>query len=235
MKATNLIVALLGVQIILTSVLVVQMRGLSVAPAAQAGAQGQAAAAGAQGGGTGQQGSGSALAPTIDTTEDPVEGDPNAPVTIIEFSDFQCPYCETFFSQSLPQIRSQYIDTGKVKMIYKQFPLSFHPKAQKAAEASECAFAQGKFWEMHDTIFNNQASMSVANYKKWAGEMGMDQAAFDQCLDSGSMAASVAADQAAGMQAGVSGTPSFLINGQLVVGAQPFPVFQQAIEAALAG
>ena len=99
-----------------------QVRGLSVAPAAQAGAQGQAAAAGAQGGGTGQQGSGSALAPTIDTTEDPVEGDPNAPVTIIEFSDFQCPYCETFFSQSLPQIRSQYIDTGKVKMIYKQFP-----------------------------------------------------------------------------------------------------------------
>jgi len=184
------------------------------------------------------QGSGNTTAPEINMTEladdDPVEGDPNAPVTIIEFSDFECPFCGNFYKNSLSLIRKDYIETGKVKIIYRDYPLSFHPEAQKAAEASECADEQGKFWEYHDKLFENQADLSVANEKKWAKELGLDSAKFDQCLDSGAMASEVAADFSDGQSIGITGTPSFLINGKAVVGAQPFSVFKQVIDAELA-
>ena len=166
--------------------------------------------------------------------DDPVEGAKNAPVTIIEFSDFQCPFCERFYTQTLPQIENEYIKTGKAKLVYRDFPLSFHENAQKAAEAGECADEQGKFWVMHDMIFENQASLSVADLKKYAGRVGLDQAKFDSCLDSSKYAAEVQKDQTDGQAAGVTGTPGFVINGRLIVGAQPFSAFKQAIDAALA-
>ncbi len=164
----------------------------------------------------------------------PSEGSASAKVTIVEFSDFQCPFCSSFYNSSLVPMRKDYIDTGKVKIVYRHFPLGFHPEAQKAAEATECAKDQGKFWEMHDKIFLNQPSLSVANEKQWAKDLGLNSATFNQCLDSGKKAAVVSADQKAGTEAGVSGTPTFFINGKSVVGAQPYAVFKQAIDAELA-
>ena len=173
------------------------------------------------------------------TSDDPVRGNAKASVSIIEFSDFECQFCERFVQQTLPTITEQYIATGKVKLVYRDFPLSqLHANAQKSAEAAECAKDQGKFAEMHDTIFQNQQSLSVANLKQYASQIGLNTAAFDSCLDSNSKAAEVARDEADGAAAGVSGTPSFFIGNdqegyQMLVGAQPVAVFQAAIEQEL--
>ena len=162
--------------------------------------------------------------------DDAMKGNADAPVTIVEFSDFQCSFCARFYSQTLPEITEKYIDTGKVKLIYRDFPLSFHPQAQSAAEAAECAGEQDKYWEMHDMLYENQESLSTDNYKKWAGEIGLDTEKFNNCLDSGKFTSEVENDFAAGSAAGVSGTPSFVIGpsdgkGELVVGALPFEDF----------
>lgn len=183
-------------------------------------------------------GNAAAPAPTVNMEEligdDHFKGDKDAPVTIIEWSDFECPFCGRFYSQTLGQIDEQYIKTGKVKLVYKDFPLSFHPQAQKSAEAAECAGEQDKFFEMHDLLFEKGVAGGVSSFKQFAGEIGLNQADFDKCLDSGAMAAEVQEDMKEGAAAGVRGTPGFLINGKLVSGAQPFSVFQQAIEAELA-
>jgi protein-disulfide isomerase len=170
--------------------------------------------------------------------DDPYKGDENAPVTIVEFSDFQCPFCARFFSNTLSQIENDYISTGKVKLVYRDFPLSFHPNAQPAAEAAECAREQGKFWEFHDKIFENQQALSASSYKQWASELGLDTAKFNSCVDSGKYRSEVQKDFADGSALGASGTPTFFIGksdglGQKIVGAQPYSVFQQAIEAYL--
>ncbi len=182
--------------------------------------------------------SGNQPAPQVDLSklpdDDPVEGSADAKVTIVEFSDFQCPFCGRFYNDTLQQVRKDYIDTGKAKLVYRDFPLSFHPEAQKAAEAGECADEQGRFRGMHDKIFENQQSMSLASYKQWAKDIGLKSAQFDQCLDSGKYASEIQKDFADGSAAGVSGTPSFFINGQRIVGAQPYSVFKQVIEAELA-
>lgn len=169
----------------------------------------------------------------VSADDDAVKGDVNAPVEIIEFSDFECPFCQRFYSETLPQIEQNYIATGKVKLIYRDFPLSIHANAQKAGEASECAGEQGKFWEMHDAMFESTTGLGVASLKAMASNIGLDTAEFNTCLDSGAMAAEVRADMAAGTQAGVTGTPSFFVNGVKISGAQPYQVFQAAIEAAL--
>jgi protein-disulfide isomerase len=160
----------------------------------------------------------------------PVKGDKNAPVTIIEFSDFQCPYCARFYLQTLPLIERDYINTGKVKLVYKHFPLRFHQYAEKAAEASECANEQGKFWEYHDIIFKNQRDLSIGNLKKWAKELALDTKKFNSCLDSGKYKSKVNTNIQEGSNAGVSGTPAFFVNGKKLVGAQPFDAFKQIIE-----
>ncbi len=167
---------------------------------------------------------------TVD--DDTVKGSPDAPVTIIEFSDFQCPFCTRFYQNTLPQIQQQYIDTGKVKFVYRDFPLSFHQDAQKAAEAAECAGEQGKYFEMHDKLFDTEA-LDVTSLKQHAVDLGLDTDEFNDCLDNDEMAAEVQKDFQDGQQAGVSGTPAFFINGQLVSGAQPFSVFQQIIDQEL--
>lgn len=164
----------------------------------------------------------------------PMKGNVNAQVTIVEFSDFQCPFCEKFYTQTLSQIDDAYIKTGKAKLVYMNFPLSIHNEAEKAAEAGLCAQAQGKFWEMHDKMFENQESLSVVNEKKWARDLGMNGAQFDLCLDSGKYAADIKASFDYGSQLGVTGTPSFFINGVRIEGAYPFETFKQAIDAQIA-
>lgn len=170
---------------------------------------------------------------TVSVDDDPVLGDQNAPVTIIEFSDFECPFCKRFFSNTLPQLTREYIDTGKVKLVYRDFPLSFHPNAQKAAEAGECADDQGKFWEMHDKIFENQQAIGIADLKSYAASLGLDTSEFNSCLDSGKHVKEIQKDISDGSKYGASGTPTFFINGIKLVGAQPFSAFQQIIESEL--
>lgn len=182
--------------------------------------------------------------PTPDTdfsAEDhPARGDANAPVTIVEFSDYQCPFCLQHFQQTMPQLLKEYIDTGKVKYVFMDFPLdSIHPQARKAAEAAECAGAQDKYWEMHDKLFGDQAAWNgndkaVDVFKKYAADLKLDAAGFAQCLDDGQFASEVEADEQEGLAAGVTGTPAFFINGQFLSGAQPFEVFQQIIDKLLA-
>ncbi|HII16584.1 TPA: DsbA family protein [Candidatus Woesearchaeota archaeon] len=170
----------------------------------------------------------------VSEDDDAVKGSADAPVTIIEFSDFECPYCARFFADTLPQIEEQYINTGKVRLIYRDFPLSFHPQAQKAAEASECADDQGKYWEMHDLLFGKGVAGGVTTFKQYAEDLALDTKTFNECLDSGEKAAEISADLADGSAVGVSGTPGFFINGIPVSGAQPFSVFKQVIDEELA-
>jgi len=167
-----------------------------------------------------------------------VKGDLNAPVTIIEFSDFECPYCARFFEQTLPLIEENYVDTGKVKLIYMHFPLGFHQNAQMAGEASECAAEQGKFWEMHDKIFENFDSLNNDIYLTFAGELNLDVNKFNTCLDSGKYEQKVKDELALGQEWGVSGTPGFFIGNEeegfvLVEGALPYSNFEAIIEQEL--
>ncbi len=166
--------------------------------------------------------------------DDTVKGDEDAPVTIVEWSEFECPFCTRFYNQAYAQIKKEYIDTGKVKIVFRDFPLGFHAHAQKAAEAAECAGEQGNYWEMHDKLFEEGLGSGVATFKEYARDLGLNSNKFDDCLDNGDMADEVAKDMRDGQAVGIRGTPGFIINGQLVTGAQPFSVFQQAIDAALA-
>ncbi|MCX6767227.1 MAG: thioredoxin domain-containing protein [Candidatus Micrarchaeota archaeon] len=159
-------------------------------------------------------------------------GDANASVTIIEFSDYQCPYCGAV-EPTIEKVMADY--AGKVKLYFKNFPLSFHEFAQKASEAAECANDQGKFWEMHDKLFADQGALAVTDLKKYAKDLGLDTAKFNACLDGGQKTAVVQADFDEGSANGVSGTPAFFINGELLVGAQPYSEFKTVIDAALAG
>jgi protein-disulfide isomerase len=172
----------------------------------------------------------------VSIDDDPVKGSKNAPITIVEFSDFQCPFCARFYAQTLPSIEENYIKTGKVKFIYRDFPLNFHQYAQKAAEAAECADEQGKFWEYHDILFQKQSEWSSAGIEKlkeYAQNFGLDIAKFNECLDSGKYTGEVQKDYSDGSNYGVTGTPTFFINGIEVVGAQPYSVFEQIIEQEL--
>jgi protein-disulfide isomerase/copper chaperone CopZ len=165
------------------------------------------------------------------TKDNHVRGDFEAPITLVEFSDFECPFCGRHFP-TLNKILSDY--KGKVRLVYKHFPLSFHPNAQKAAEASECASEQGKFWEYHDKLFENQTSgYSLEKFKQWARDLGLNVTKFNDCLDSGKYAQKVQADYQEGLQKGVNGTPATFVNGQLVSGALPYEVFKQIIDSAL--
>lgn len=179
-----------------------------------------------------------------DRSDQPIIGKKDAKVTIVEFSDFQCPFCERFFKETYGQLKTKYVDTGKAKIVFRHFPLSFHQNAQKAAEAAECSNRQGKFTEYHDLLFQNSQSdgtgLNIADLKKYADQLGLNKGTlgfgknkFNDCLDKGEATQVVNKDLADGTAAGVTGTPSFLINGKKVVGAQPYSVFETAIEEAL--
>ena len=181
------------------------------------------------------------LPPALDFEDEEfaVDGDPNAPVTIVEFSDYQCPFCLRFFQETKPYLDKTYIATGKVRFIYKDFPIdSIHAQARAAALAAECAGAQGKYWPMHDRIFQGQdewanQAQAVEVLKGYGSELGLDADQFNVCMDNETYAAEIQADLAEGERAGVTGTPTFYINGRQLVGAQPLEVFIQVIEAEL--
>lgn len=173
----------------------------------------------------------------VDNGHFPVKGDKDAPVTIVEFSDFECPFCGRFYTDTLPTLIKDYIDTGKAKLYYRHFPLSFHPQAKPLANVAECANEQDKFWEMHDKIFENNATVSSSTmdtYKGWAAELGLDTGKFNDCVDSSKYEKDIDADMADGTTAGVSGTPTFYINGLQLVGAQPIDAFRKIIDQELA-
>lgn len=176
----------------------------------------------------------------VDTTGAFSIGSPDAPVVIVEFTDFQCPYCSRHFEQTFPQIKADYIDTGRVRYVFMDFPLtSIHPQAPQAAEAARCAGEQDAYLEMHHALFERQGewsgrSDSAGVFAGFAGELGLDGAAFTTCLESGQFADAVQADLEQGISLGVNGTPAFFLNGNFLSGAQPYSVFQQAIESLLA-
>jgi len=161
----------------------------------------------------------------------PARGPEKAPVTIIEFSDFQCPFCGRA-EPTVKQVMDLYKD--KVRLVFRDFPLPGHPFAQKASEAALCANDQGKYWEMHDKLFSNQQALEVTQLKGYAKELGLNTGKFDKCLESGSKAKEIEASTKAGMEAGVSGTPAFFVNGMLLSGALPLENFKSVIDAELA-
>lgn len=167
-------------------------------------------------------------------------GDPEAPITIVEYTDYQCPFCTQHFKETLPALKENFIDTGKVHYVIKDFPLtSIHPQAVKAAEAARCAGEQDAYLGMHDALFERQAEWSgnpdAANvFTSFATELDLDTDAFSECLNSGKMETAVLANMNEGMSFGVTGTPAFFINGILVSGALPFESFEQGINGMLA-
>jgi len=166
-------------------------------------------------------------------------GDKNAPVTIVEYSDFQCPYCANFSNQTEQQLIDAFIATGKVRFVYRSYGEFIGPESSRTAEAAYCAGDQGKFWEMHDIIFANQNGENVGNFNDrkivaFAEKIGLDMGQFNDCFNSNKYADQVTQDGVDGQQAGVKATPSFTINGTLFEGAQPIGAFQTTIEAALA-
>lgn len=167
----------------------------------------------------------------VENKTSPAKGAATAPVVLVEFSDFQCPYCSRVVP-SINEVTKKYGD--KVRVVFRQFPLnSIHPMAQKAAEASLCAQDQSKFWELHDAMFADQAGLGVDGLKAKALAVGLDAAKFGECLDSGKKAAEVAADLAAGAAAGVNSTPAMFVNGRLITGAQPFEAISKIIDQEL--
>jgi protein-disulfide isomerase len=165
-------------------------------------------------------------------------GDPNAPVKIIEYSDFQCPYCGKFTLDTEQQLIDAYVATGKVYFEYHSFGVFIGEESGRAAEAAYCAGDQNKFWEMHDIIFANQTGENVGAYTDkrltaFAKKLGLEMGAFNDCFTSGKYADQVKQDGVAGQQAGVKATPSFTINGKLFEGAQPFSAFKTEIDALL--
>ena len=179
----------------------------------------------------------------VSLDDDPFKGNPDAPVTIVEFSDFQCPFCSRFFDQTLPLIEKNYIDTGKVKLVYKDFPIdNLHPNARPAHIAAECADEQGKFWEYHDILFENQAQWNrlssadlSSQLNQYATTLGLNSASFDSCLSSQDIADEVNTDYLQASRYGAAGTPTFFIGTEKdgfikLVGAQPYAAFQRAID-----
>jgi protein-disulfide isomerase len=177
----------------------------------------------------------------IGIDDDPQLGKADAKVTIIEFGDYQCPLCRAFWRETLPRIKKEYVDTGRVRIVFRDFPIQdVHPEATVTAMAAECAEDQGKYWEFHDKAFREQDRRSrdvvrytVADVKRWATEVGLEAAAFNECLDSERHKAEVQKDYKDGADIGMNGTPVFFINGRALVGAHPFPTFQKVIEEEL--
>jgi len=163
----------------------------------------------------------------------PSKGPAGAPITIVEFSDFQCPFC----AKAEPTVKDlmeleKY--KGKIRLVFRDFPLEFHKLAPKAAEAAHCAGDQDKYWEMHGRLFAGNTKLELTDLKGYARELKLDAGRFDKCLDSGEKAKVVQDNFKAGRDAGVSGTPAFFINGRLISGAQPLEAFKTIIDAELA-
>jgi protein-disulfide isomerase len=170
----------------------------------------------------------------VSIDDDAVMGDPNAKVTIIEFSEYQCPYCGRHANGPLQEIKKNYVDTGKAKFVFRDFPLAFHDNAKPAAIAAECVREQGgddSYFEYHDVLFQNQKALDADSLKQYASDMGYD---IGTCLDTEKYGDEVDKDMEDGKAAGVRGTPATFINGRMVSGAQPYENFETIIEEELA-
>ena len=171
---------------------------------------------------------------------DRILGDPDAKIEIVEYSDFQCPYCRLFWQNAYQDIKRDYIDTGKAYLVYRHLPLDIHPVANITAQASECAGEQNKFWQFHDIVFAKQAELgeNTIDYgrteiEQWASEIEINMDSFNKCLDEERYAKKIEQDIASANEYGLRGTPSLAINGQLIIGAQPYSVFKSVIEEKL--
>lgn len=174
----------------------------------------------------------------------PTKGDAKATVTMIEFSDYQCPFCKRHVDQTVPELMKAYVDSGKVRYAFRDFPLAaLHPQAAKAAEASRCAADQGKYWEMHDRLFALQPEIKDQKFAEFAKGIGLDEAKFTECLDSGRYAAAVQNDVDYGTKLGVRGTPTVVVgisdgeqvkNATIIRGAQPLATFKAELDKLLA-
>lgn len=163
--------------------------------------------------------------------DSPAWGPEDAPVTIVEFTDYQCPFCKRHFDRVYPWIKSEHGD--RVRYVVRNLPLPSHPDARSAAEAAGCARDQDKFWEYHDVLFRNQTSLLEPDLRRYAGEVGLDVERFSECLESGTKEELVARDLEAAGQLGVASTPAFFIGGRRLVGAWPADSFRVYIQAAL--
>ncbi len=181
----------------------------------------------------------------IDVDGDPFKGSKDAKLALIEISEFQCPFCGRHVRETVPQILKDYVETGKMRYYFLDFPLAFHQLAFKASEAGACAGDQGKFWEMHDILFENQKALAPDDLVKHAETIGLNGSTFKECLDSGKHADEIRKDMSEAQKAGVSGTPTSLLGWvqddgksvkavKIVKGAQPFAAFRDAIENLLA-
>ncbi|MCJ7738375.1 MAG: DsbA family protein, partial [Anaerolineae bacterium] len=174
---------------------------------------------------------------------DPYQGDESAPVVVEEFSSYQCPFCAKYFQESYAQVIENYVETGQVRYIFRDYPLPTQAQSQLAAEAASCAGQTAEssaYWAMHDRLFASQAEWSGRTgaadiFTRYARELGIDETSFEECLASGATRVSIQADAAEGSSRGVRGTPTVFINGQALVGAQPYATIARAIDAALAG
>ena len=178
----------------------------------------------------------------ISIDDDPVLGDPKASITIIEFAAYQCPFCRIFWKDTFPRLKKEYIDTGKVSFVFRDFPQKDHPEAIAAAMAAECAADQGRYWPYHDRIFREQdrrgqqgevVRFRAADLKRWATDVGLEAAPFNECLDSGRHNDEVTRDHDDAAGVGMQGTPVFFVNGRALLGAHPFATFQKVIEEEL--
>lgn len=176
----------------------------------------------------------------LDSTR-PVMGAADAPVTVVEFTDYQCPFCRRFTQSTFPFLKRDYIDTGKIRWVVRDLPLSFHNNARKAGQSVHCANEQGKFWEMRDLLFKNSANLENTHLRSYAEQLQLDLAAFDSCLSSDRHLKEIDRDSAEAKRVGITGTPTFVIGrpdgdsltGKLVVGAQPLKSFSTVINAEL--
>ena len=164
------------------------------------------------------------------TPAEPAKGPTDAPIVLVEYSDYECPFCARA-QASVQQVLQTYGD--KIRHVYRDFPLAMHSNANRAAQAGQCASEQGQFWEFHDVLFENFRALGSENLQGYATELGLDLALFNSCLESGRHADGVNADLASGQANGVSGTPAFFINGRLLSGAQPFGAFKKIIDEEL--
>ena len=173
----------------------------------------------------------------------PLLGRADAPVTLVEFADYQCPFCQRFFATTLPALKKDYIDTGKLRYVFRDYPLDMHAHARPSAEAAHCAGEQGKYWAMHDALFQHQGALDPPQLAEYARAVGVDGPVFDQCLSSGRPRARVERGLADGAAAGVQGTPAFVVGktqsgdtveGMAIRGAQPVETFRRIIEQLLA-
>lgn len=175
--------------------------------------------------------------PKIDNGHLPPLGNRSAKVTIIEFSDFQCPFCKRFFDDTEEQLRSDYVNTNKVVVYYRQLPLSFHANAEKAAEAAECANDQNMFWNYHDLLFKNQdlwanqiAKEANSSFIEYATQLGLNTQIFATCLNTNKDNNKIKKDTQVAAQNSINATPTFMINGHILVGARPYPELRTIID-----